>query len=82
MYRGKRDPEIRIVVMQKHCAEYKSKQNLKFIEIFIPPEDIHDYNSQWARTKQGKARPWLLRSAPLVAVTGIKARKLVLSPQR
>lgn len=47
MYKGKRDPEIRIVVMQKHCAEYKSKQNLKFIEIFIPPEDIHDYDSQW-----------------------------------
>lgn len=47
MYRGKRDPEIRIVVMQKHCTEYKSKQNLKFIEIFIPPENIKDYDTQW-----------------------------------
>ncbi len=47
MYKGRRDPEIRIVVEQKHCDKYKDKAGILWTEIFIPPESVTDYDSQW-----------------------------------
>ena len=47
MYKGRRDPEIRIVVEQQHCSKYTDASGNAWIEVFIPPESANDYNSQW-----------------------------------
>ena len=47
MYKGRRDPEIRIVVEQDHCSKYTDASGNTWIEVFIPPESVNDYNNQW-----------------------------------
>lgn len=47
MYKGRRDPEIRIVVEQEHCSKYRDSCGVMWVEIFIPPESVKDYDSQW-----------------------------------
>lgn len=47
MYKGKRDPEVEILVPQDNCFEYKSKSGEPFVEILVPPESIKNYNQQW-----------------------------------
>lgn len=47
MYKGRRDPEIRIVVPHNQCARYNSKTSGQWIEVFIPPENIADYGTTW-----------------------------------
>ena len=47
MYLGTRDPEIRIVIPQKHCYEYNSRNGDLYIEIKIPPERYSEYASEW-----------------------------------
>ena len=47
MYIGTRDPEIRIVIPQKHCYEYNSRNVDLYIEIKIPPERYSEYASEW-----------------------------------
>lgn len=47
--RGRRDPEIRIAVPEKYCTIYKANSGIKWTEIFVPPEDINDYdNTLWS----------------------------------
>lgn len=48
MYKGNRDPEIRIVIPYKYCRRYQSKSSGTWIEIFTPPETIAEYGSQYA----------------------------------
>ena len=45
--RGRRDPEIRIAIPENSCVNYKSSTGVKWVEIFIPPEDIADYDKLW-----------------------------------
>lgn len=47
MYTGRRDPEIRIIVEKEHCTTYTDSSSKRWIEIFIPPEKITDYTTQW-----------------------------------
>lgn len=47
MYKGRRDPEIRIVVPHTFCQRYNSKTSGQWIEIFTPPETTGEYNNQW-----------------------------------
>ena len=43
MYIGRRDPEIQIIVPQNLCEVYQAQDGRTFIEIFIPPENIFEY---------------------------------------
>lgn len=43
MYIGRRDPEVQIVVPQHLCNTYIAKDGREFVEVFIPPESIYDY---------------------------------------
>lgn len=47
MFRGRRDPEIGIVVEQKRCGTYTSKNGGSWIEVEVPPEDTAEYDSKW-----------------------------------
>lgn len=47
MYKGRRDPEIRIAVAQSYCQRYNSKTSGQWVEVFVPPELISEYNNQW-----------------------------------
>lgn len=44
MYIGRRDPEVQIIVPQNVCDTYTAKDGRSFIEIFVPPENIFEYN--------------------------------------
>lgn len=44
-YKGKRDPEVDIVIRQSLCEKYKGKDGMNWIEIFIP-------------RREGSAYPW------------------------
>ena len=47
MFKGRRDPEIGIIVTQDSCASYTAKSGGSFIEIPIPPENTADYAADW-----------------------------------
>lgn len=47
MYKGRRDPEIRIVVPHSQCKRYQSKTSGIWIEIFTPPESVDNYALPW-----------------------------------
>ena len=44
-YKGRRDPEVGIVIRQALCDIYRGKDSTKWIEIFIPRSDGAPY--QW-----------------------------------
>lgn len=51
MYRGTRDPEIKLIVPQEKCSVYESKSGIALIEVFVPPETFEQYSTQaqfWA----------------------------------
>ena len=43
MYKGKKEPKSRLVVDQALCRKFDDKNNKRWIEIFVPPENIADY---------------------------------------
>lgn len=43
MYKGKRDPEVGIVVRQSLCNVYRGKDSIKWVEVFIPRSDKAQY---------------------------------------
>lgn len=50
MYVGKRDPEIHIIIPQNLCNSYQAQNGRIFVEAFIPPENIFEYqmtNNHW-----------------------------------
>lgn len=47
MFKGRRDPEVRLVVPQDKCNNYTSKNGGSWIEISIPPETVDEYSSVW-----------------------------------
>lgn len=48
MFNGRRDPEVRIIVEKLYCTAYRAKTGGQWVEIFIPPENIDDYDTtQW-----------------------------------
>lgn len=47
MFKGRRDPEIGIVVQQGRCGNYTSKNGGSWIEVDVPPENVADYDSKW-----------------------------------
>ena len=47
MFKGRRDPEIGIVVTQDSCRNYTAKSGGSFIEVPVPPESVADYTSDW-----------------------------------
>lgn len=52
MFIGRRDPEIQIIVPQNLCEIYQAHDGRTFVEIFIPPENIFDYQMRNA------GKPW------------------------
>ena len=48
MFKGRRDPEVRIIVEQNKCNSYTSKTGGSWIEVSIPPEDTAEYGTKWA----------------------------------
>ena len=47
MFKGRRDPEVGIVVLQNVCNPYTSKNGGSWIEVGVPPEDTGDYTNKW-----------------------------------
>ena len=47
MYKGRRDPEIQILVSPKACDVYKDKSKRRWIEVAVPHEHIADYNQKF-----------------------------------
>ena len=47
MFRGRRDPEVGIVVEQAICGIYSSKNGGTWVEIPVPPEDTSEYDDKW-----------------------------------
>lgn len=47
MYKGRRDPEIQIIVSPDACSIYKDKQGKRWIEISVPHESIADYDQKF-----------------------------------
>lgn len=51
MYIGRRDPGLQIMVPQNLCDVYQAQDGRTFIEVFIPPENIFDYQLR-------DSKPW------------------------
>lgn len=47
MYKGKRDPEILVLIPPESCGKFIDKRNKQWIEVAIPPEDPSEYTDQW-----------------------------------
>lgn len=47
MYKGRRDPEIQILVSPQACDVYKDKSKRRWIEVAVPHEYIADYNQKF-----------------------------------
>lgn len=47
MYKGRRDPEIQILVSPQACDVYKDKSKRRWIEVAVPHEHIADYNQKF-----------------------------------
>ena len=47
MYKGKRDPEITILIPPESCGKFIDKKNKQWIEVAVPPEDPAEYTDQW-----------------------------------
>lgn len=47
MFKGRRDPEIGIMVEASRCTPYTSKNGGSWIEVEVPPEDVSEYGNKW-----------------------------------
>lgn len=47
MYKGRRDPEVQILVSPQACNIYKDKSGKRWIEVAVPHESITDYNQKF-----------------------------------
>lgn len=47
MYKGRRDPEVHILVSPQACNIYKDKSGKRWIEIAVPHEAIADYSQKF-----------------------------------
>lgn len=47
MYKGRRDPEVRLVVRMLACSKYTDKGGRDWVEIVIPPESWAEYKNPW-----------------------------------
>lgn len=47
MYKGRRDPEVHILVSPQACNIYKDKSGKRWIEVAVPHESIADYSQKF-----------------------------------
>ena len=47
MYKGRRDPEVSIIVPRDFCSIYRGRQGKDWVEIQVPPEVRADYRDPW-----------------------------------
>lgn len=47
MYKGRRDPEVQILVSPQACNIYKDKSGKRWVEVAVPHESIADYNQKF-----------------------------------
>lgn len=47
MYKGRRDPEVHILVSPQACNIYKDKSGKRWVEVAVPHEAIADYNQKF-----------------------------------
>ena len=47
MYKGYRDPELRVIVPANKCWSYTDRNGKEWVEIFVPPEKFDDYKQNW-----------------------------------
>ena len=53
MYIGRRDPEVQIIIPQILCDVYQAQDGRMFIEVFIPPENISEYQIKNVKSAWG-----------------------------
>ena len=47
MYKGRRDPEVHILVSPQACNIYKDKSGKRWVEVAVPHEAIADYSQKF-----------------------------------
>lgn len=47
MYKGRRDPEVQILVSPQACNIYKDKSGKRWVEVAVPHEAIADYSQKF-----------------------------------
>lgn len=66
MFRGRRDPEVGIIVPIEKCSPYASKNGGTWVEVSVPPEDAGGYAGRWGTMMVEK------KQVDVVSVCGIE----------